>query len=166
MIEKIHFQQKVLTDQADPALYDALYYSAAVTGLNTSAMIEAGILGKPVYTIQTDAFAGGQEQTLHFHYLLARNGGMVEVAGDLRHHLGQLADGLAHPEASEARGRQFIESFVRPRGIHLPVTPIMVEEIERMGTLRKRPGREPLWHYPARYALLTLLKRRAPRSAT
>ncbi len=152
--------------QADPALYDALYYSAAVTGLNTSAMIEAGILGKPVYTIQTDAFAGGQEQTLHFHYLLARNGGMVEVAGDLRHHLGQLADGLAHPEASEARGRQFIESFVRPRGIHLPVTPIMVEEIERMGTLRKRPGREPLWHYPARYALLTLLKRCAPRSAT
>ena len=33
--------------QADPALYDALYHSAAVTGLNTSAMIEAGIPGKP-----------------------------------------------------------------------------------------------------------------------
>ncbi|MSO84127.1 MAG: hypothetical protein EXQ53_12675 [Acidobacteria bacterium] len=147
--------------QADPALYDALYYSVAVTGLNTSAMIEAGILGKPVYTIQTKEFAGGQEQTLHFHYLLARNGGLVEVADDLRQHLSQLADGLAHPEVSAARNRQFIESFIRPRGIHLPVAPIMAEEIERVAAIRKRPHRPPLWHAPARYALLATLTRRA-----
>ena len=46
---------------ADPALYDSLYHAAAVVGLNTSAMIEAGILGKSVFTIQTQEFAGGQE---------------------------------------------------------------------------------------------------------
>ena len=77
--------------QADPALYDSLYHCAAVAGLNTSAMIEAGILGKAVHTIQTAEFAGGQEQTLHFHYLLARNGGLVEVAEDLERALPQLA---------------------------------------------------------------------------
>ena len=150
--------------QADPALYDSLYHAAAVVGLNTSAMIEAGILGKAVYTIQTDEFAGGQEQTLHFHYLLASNGGLVEVAEDLPQHLRQLAEGVANPEAGRTRGRQFIESFVRPRGVDRPVAPIVVEEIERVATLRKRPQRLPLWHRPVRATLLALLKRRSPAS--
>ena len=108
--------------QADPALYDSLYHCAAVAGLNTSAMIEAGILGKAVHTIETSEFAGGQEQTLHFHYLLARNGGLVEVAGRLEDHCGQLAQSLADPSGGAARSRRFVESFVRPRGLDRPVT--------------------------------------------
>ncbi|MDA1183147.1 MAG: hypothetical protein O2930_00710 [Acidobacteria bacterium] len=154
--------------QADPALYDALYYSAAVAGLNTSAMIEAGILGKPVYAIQTQEFAGGQEQTLHFHYLLARNGGPVEVAATLHEHLLQVANGLANPEASADRIRRFIETFVRPRGLDRPVASILAEEIEHVAAIRKRPRRTPLWHYPARMALRAALTRgfgRSPKHA-
>ena len=150
--------------QADPALYDSLFHCAAVAGLNTSAMIEAGILGKSVCTIETTEFAGGQEQTLHFHYLLARNGGLVEVAEDLRQHCGQLAEALAHPEAGASRSRRFIESFVRPRGIDRPVAPIMAEEIERVAALKKQPRRTPLWHGPARRALLAALERRGSRA--
>ena len=146
--------------QADPALYDSLFHAAAVAGLNTSAMIEAGILGKSVYTIETEQFAGGQEQTLHFHYLLARNGGLVEVAADLEQHLHQLGVGLTHPESGATRSRRFVESFVRPRGIDRPVAPIVVEEIERAAALPKRPHRSPLWHYPLRRALLIALQRR------
>ena len=146
--------------QADPALYDSLYHAAAVAGLNTSAMIEAGILGKPVYTIQTDEFAGGQEETLHFHYLLARNGGLVEVARDFGEHVAQLASALADPRAGADRNRRFVETFVRPRGIDLPVAPIVVEEIERVARIRKRPQRPPVWHAPARRALLAVLRRR------
>jgi len=147
--------------QADPALYDSLHYCAAVSGLNTSAMIEAGILGKSVHTIATSEFAGGQEQTLHFHYLLARNGGLVEVAEDLRAHCRQLSEALAHPEAGAARSRQFVESFVRPQGLDRPVAPIMADEIERVAALAKRPRRAPLWHAPAQQLLLATLKRRA-----
>ena len=146
--------------QADPALYDSLHHCAAVVGLNTSAMIEAGILGKSVYTLETTEFAGGQEQTLHFHYLLARNGGLVEVAEDLRRHCGQLAEALASPDAGASRSRRFVESFIRPRGINRPVAPIMVDEIERVAALTKRPRRVPLWHGPARRALLAALTRR------
>ena len=146
--------------QADPALYDSLHHCAAVAGLNTSAMIEAGILGKSVHTIATDEFAGGQEQTLHFHYLLARNGGLVEVAADLDEHCRQLADGLENPELGRTRSLRFVESFVRPRGIDRPVSPIVVDEIERIATLAKKPRRTPLWHAPARWALLTALRRR------
>jgi len=148
--------------QADPALYDSLYHSAAVAGLNTSAMIEAGILGRSVHTIQTEEFAGGQEQTLHFHYLLAANGGLVEVAKDLHQHVCQLAESLTHPEAGAARSRQFVESFVRPRGLDQPVAPLMVDEIERVAKLPKRPRRPPIWQRPASLAMLALLKRRAP----
>ncbi len=146
--------------QADPALYDSLYHCAAVAGLNTSAMIEAGILGKSVFTIETSEFAGGQEQTLHFHYLLARNGGLVEVAEDLQQHLRQVADAVGAPEAGRLRSRRFVESFVRPRGIDRPVAPVMVDEIERVAALEKRPRRVPIWHGPARRALLAALRRR------
>jgi hypothetical protein len=147
--------------QADQALYDSLVHSAAVVGLNTSALIEAGIVGRPVYTIQTADFAGGQEQTLHFHYLLAENGGLVEQSSTIEEHIRQLAAGLAHPAAADERNRRFVESFVRPRGIDRPVAPIVVEEIEKVGGVRKRPRRPALWHYPARRALLALFRLRA-----
>jgi hypothetical protein len=147
--------------QADPALYDSLFHCVAVAGLNTSAMIEAGILGKAVHTIETSEFAGGQEQTLHFHYLLARNGGLVEVARDLKEHCGQLAQAVADPAAGAERSRRFVESFVRPRGLDRAVAPIMVEEIERVAAIEKHSHRAPLWHVPAGRALLAALKRRA-----
>jgi hypothetical protein len=150
--------------QADPALYDSLFHAAAVVGLNTSAMIEAGILGKSVYTIETEEFAGGQEQTLHFHYLLARNGGLVEVARGLDEHVRQLASALTHPSEGVERSRRFVEAFVRPHGLERPVAPILADEIERLAHIRKRARRPPVWHAPARLALLALLKRRAPRA--
>ena len=146
--------------QADPGLYDSLYHSTAVVGLNTSAMIEAGILGKPVLTINSEEFAGGQEQTLHFHYLLARNGGPVEVAPTIDDHLQQVSKALADPEPGAVRSRRFVESFVRPRGLDKPVAPIMADEIERLAQLHKRPVRPSLWHYPARRLLLTVLRKR------
>jgi hypothetical protein len=146
--------------QADPGLYDSLHHAAAVVGLNTSAMIEAGILGKPVYTINADEFAGGQEQTLHFHYLLARNGGLVEIASVMEEHLRQIGEALANPDAGKARSLGFVQSFVRPRGLDTPVAPIAADEIERLARLHKRPRRTPLWHYPARRMLLAALRRR------
>ena len=147
--------------QADPALYDSLFHCAAVVGLNTSAMIEASILGKSVHTIQTAEFAGGQDQTLHFHYLLARNGGPVEVAADLEEHCQQLGEALTDPEAGRARSLRFVESFVRPRGLEQPVAPIVADEVERAAAIRKTPSRSPFWHVPARGLLLHVLKRRA-----
>jgi hypothetical protein len=77
----------------------------------------------------------------------------------LPEHLSQIATGLAHPEASTARIQRFIEAFVRPRGLHQPVASVVAEEIERVGALKKRRGRTPLWHYPARLILRSLLTR-------
>ena len=43
-------------------------------------MIESAILGKGVFTLLDPEFAGTQEGTLHFHYLLEENGGFLHVA--------------------------------------------------------------------------------------
>ena len=71
---------------ADPTLLDTVHHSAAVVGLNTSAQLEAGILGRPVLTILAPEFEEGQQGTLHFSYLLKEHGGFVDVAPDFDVH--------------------------------------------------------------------------------
>jgi hypothetical protein len=143
------------TLNADQGLYDSLHHAAAVVGLNTSAMIEAGILGKPVHTIITDAFAGGQEQTLHFEYLRSENGGLLHESRTFDEHLRKLDGSLRDP--APERGLRFVEQFVRPRGLDTRVTPLMVEEIERAARIVKRPRRQAFWRHTAGWALRAAL---------
>lgn len=119
----------------DQLLYDTLYHSAAVVGLNTSAQIEAGIVGRPVYTILAPGFKAGQQGTLHFKYLLASDGGFVEVAATFDEHRAQLADAVAG-RYDKNRIRDFVQRFVRPAGIDRPVTPLMADAIEKMAKPR------------------------------
>lgn len=116
---------------ADQLLYDTLYHSAAVVGLNTSAQIEAGILGKPVYTILAPGFEKGQQGTLHFRYLLREDGGFVELAKDFDAHRRHLADAVAGRYDSQHIS-DFIERFIRPAGLSTPATPLLVDAIERL----------------------------------
>jgi hypothetical protein len=122
---------------ADQSLFDLLHYSAAVVGLNTSAELEAGILGKPVYTVEAADVAPGQRGSLHYHYLLAAHGGFVEAAADLREHVAQLGRGLAG-EFDPERQRAFVTAFVRPRGADLPASPVLAHEIEAFGAAAAR----------------------------
>src|ERR1041385_2840002 len=43
--------------------FDSMYHSEAVVGVNTSGMIESGIIGKPVYSIVAGEFASTQDGT-------------------------------------------------------------------------------------------------------
>ena len=115
---------------ADHSLFHTLYYSAAVVGLNTSAQLEAGIVGRPVYTLLQDEFVDGQQGTLHFKYLLKENGGFVDVAPDFEGHRRQLAAAVGGEYDRDAI-RRFTERFLRPSGLDRPATPIMVKAIER-----------------------------------
>ncbi|HEY3158459.1 MAG TPA: hypothetical protein VGJ78_05810 [Vicinamibacterales bacterium] len=117
-------------EEARNSFFDSLYYSAAVVGINTSAMIEAAILGKPVLSLMTGDFAGTQEGTLHFRYLLPENGGFLRVASTLDDHAAQLADVLRDPEVTRAQTLRFVEHFLRPHGMDKPCTPILVEALE------------------------------------
>jgi hypothetical protein len=120
--------------------FDSLYYSAAVVGVNTSAQLEAGIVGRPVFTVRAPEFAHAQEGTLHFQHLVNRESGGVLSADRLDGHLDQLAAVLRQGSNVEAQ-RRFIGEFVRPHGIDKPATPLFVEAVERIG---QAPRPEPV----------------------
>ena len=123
---------------ADVVLFDTLYHSAAIVGLNTSAEIEAAIVGRPVFTI-VDPAAKGQQGTLHFHYLLRQNDGHVELANDFDEHRAQLSDALAG-RYERARLDAFVHRFVRPHGLATPVAPLVADAIEGLATTHVRAG--------------------------
>ena len=142
------------TMNADQGLYDSLHHSAALVGLNTSAMLEASIAERAVCTVLAPEFTGGQEQTLHFHYLRRENGGPLMVARDFEEHRQHLLAVLRKPAAAEKRAKQFVGMFIRPRGRSRRVDRIMVRELEQMALAAKRPRRvAPAWQYPMRWAL-------------
>ena len=116
--------------------FDAMYHSVAVVGVNTSAQIESGIVGRPVCTIQAREFEGQQEGTLHFQHLKNVNGGLLNVAADLPEHLVQVSRILADPDGYAVRSRAFIEGFVRPHGLSTPAAEIFVREVTKAAALR------------------------------
>jgi FkbM family methyltransferase len=121
------------TDMATPqGLYESIVHSDAVVGLNTTAELEAGIVGRPVFTVVADDSAiDGQSGTLHFHYLTKEQGGFVSSAPSFAAHLLQLDAALSRPPDPRVI-RQFIQSFLRPHGIDRPVAPIFAETLERL----------------------------------
>ena len=116
---------------ADQALYDQLAHADAVVGLNTSAQIEAAILGKPVLTFAAGELAPGQEGSVHFFYLLEGGGGPVGYAETLAEHAAQLRRTLAGGYDRDAIAA-FVRDFVRPHGVDRPVAPIVAEAILRL----------------------------------
>jgi hypothetical protein len=124
-------------DRAD--YFDSLAHSVAVVGINTSAMIEAAVVGRSVLTVTAHDFDDTQMGTLHFRYLVPEGGGFVLAARSLDEHIDQLADVLRDTRATSAQVRGFVRRFVRPHGLDRPATPILVEAIERFSTLAPEP---------------------------
>jgi len=114
-----------VSDEARMRYFHSLYYSDAVVGLNTTSMIEAAILDKPVLSIRVPGSAEVR-QTVHFAHI---EQGLVTVAPGLDTHVQQLADVLTGA-APRHRSREFVESFVRPRGLDRPAGVWMAELIE------------------------------------
>ena len=125
--------------------FDSLYHSVAAIGINTSAQIEAGIVGRPVYSIRAAEYITTQEGTLHFHYLLPENGGFLRVAHSLDEHEVQLAEVLQNPALVREQTERFVASFIRPHGLDVACTPLLAGAIERAGReTAAAPQREAL----------------------
>ena len=120
--------------------FDSMYYSEAVAGLNTSAFIEAAIVGKPVYTVLLPEFHESQGGTLHFPYLLNVGGGLLHAARDMDAHMADLAAALRDPAAGAERSRRFVAAFVRPHGLDTKATDRFVDAIE---DLMRQPAPAP-----------------------
>jgi hypothetical protein len=142
--------------------FDSMYYSAGAVGLNTSAFLEAAVVGKPVHTVLVDEISrDNQEGTIHFHYLLDLNGGLLRVARSLDEHVGILAASLAGDGGGDPKAARFVEAFIRPFGRDVPATPKFVEAIEALGraprqTSRARRAGDLLWRIPMYPLVLAL----------
>ena len=144
-------------DQASRADYfDSMYYSAAVVGLNTSALVEAAIVDRPVCTILLPEFRDNQEGTFHFHHLLTVGDGFLNTARTLDEHARQL--GALLSDGAGRSNRRFVEQFIRPRGTHVAATPVFIESLERLAvTALPAPQRTSRWALllrPVVYALV------------
>ena len=147
----------------DQELFDSIVHAHAVVGLNTSAMLEAAVVGRPVHTLVMPGFDEGQVGTIHFHYLVEAYGGLATIARDFDEHHRQLSMVLRGEPVSTDRSRRFAGQFLRPRGVDRAVSPILADEIERAAAIRKRPHTGSPRHAPLRAALRTWLHRRASR---
>jgi hypothetical protein len=112
--------------------FDSLFHSAAVVGLNTSALVEAAIVDRPVFTVLAPEFRDNQEGTFHFRHLLNGGDGFLTAARTLDQHVTQLAT-IARGNAP-SRNAAFVERFIRPAGRAVPATDVFVDVVTRLGS--------------------------------
>lgn len=117
--------------------FDSLCHADAVVGLNTSVMIEATILGKPVLTFLGHAATETQTANLHFRYLVERGG--VQGATSLSAHARQLAEALADPAKARGRRDRFVIDFIRPRGLHAEASAALAQRLGALVRSREAP---------------------------
>jgi hypothetical protein len=103
--------------------------AAAVVGINTSAQLEAAIVGRPVFTIRAPEFAHAQEGTLHFQHLLQSKAAWSRARRRFDAHVRQLERTLSGAFDREAQ-RRFVRAFIRPRGLDAPAAPAFVDAVE------------------------------------
>jgi hypothetical protein len=118
---------------AKSEFFDSMHHSTLVVGVNTSGLIEAGILGKPVHTVLFDEMTETQEGTLHFHHLAAAENGLLHVSADLDEHVARLAAALREDPIDATRSKKFVEWFVRPLDLKSLPTEVCAGAIEKLG---------------------------------
>lgn len=130
-------------DQAANDYFNSICHSRAVVGINSSGLIEAGIIGRPVLTMLDPEFTATQEGTIHFHHLMKVGGGLLRAARSWPEHAAQLREALAQSaeDAREASVR-FVQEFIRPHGLGVAATPRLVENLTALAekTVKPRPG--------------------------
>jgi hypothetical protein len=117
--------------EAKDDYFESMFYSAAVAGLNTSAFLEAAIVGRPVYTVMLPEYRENQEGTLHFPYLLDVAGGLLHASRSLNAHLTDLRGALLEPATAAERSVRFVKAFIRPHGLEVSATARFIDVVKR-----------------------------------
>ena len=133
--------------------FESLYYSHAVVGLNTSAFLEAAIVGRPVHTILLPEYYEYQEGTRHFRYLLTVGGGLLQAGLSFTEHHRLLAAALRRPADAPSEHERFVTAFIRPHGIATLATPVFCDALDEL-LAAPAPSPQPT---PWRYRLLRVM---------
>ena len=126
--------------------FDSLHHASATVGLNTSAMIEAAIVGRPVHTVLLPEFRDSQEGTVHFRYLLEGPDALLRATRTLDEHAREVAATLEGRCADPERSARFVRAFVRPGPGDVPATVRFVDALETLAALPAPPSQAaPAW---------------------
>jgi hypothetical protein len=126
-----------VTDAARADYFDSIYHCAAVVGINTSAMLEAGIVGRQCFTVLDPDVAESQEGMLHFGHLTAGN--FLMTAQGFEQHIAQLGQAVGGANAGAGQRERFIAEFLRPLGRGRPATPVVAGIIEQTAQRKAEP---------------------------
>ena len=116
---------------------DSVGHSAAVMGINTTAMLEAAALDKPVLTVLDDDLSVGQAERIHFHYLTSVAGGLVTVANNMDEHTEHLSAILSGDSRFSRKSRRFSKAFLRPPWPHRSPVKAFQRAVERLARSRR-----------------------------
>ncbi len=95
--------------------FDTIYHSIATVGINTSGMIDAVILNKPVVAFMVDEYKNTQELALHFQHLVKND--VIETVKSLQE-LSKIISLLAKGIDKKKKQRiKFVKKFIRPFGL-------------------------------------------------
>lgn len=118
---------------------NSIRHSLAVVGINTSAMVEAAIIDRPVMTIADGSYSDTQAGTLHFRHL--QRYGFLIHSESITEFLNKL-DRLHQEDAelitqSHEGNRRFVSDYIRPRGIEQPAAKFWADAVEAVFVGRK-----------------------------
>jgi len=115
-------------EEGQKIFYDTLYHSVAVVGINTSAMLDAVIMGKPVIALYRDSYVSIQVEMHHFKSLLEEQVvDLVKTPKETRNAIRNIIEG--RDKRKEYRER-FIKDYLRPRGLTVFAGESVANEVE------------------------------------
>jgi hypothetical protein len=113
-----------------------------VVGINTSALVEAAVVGRGVHVLLAKPYRAIQEDCPHFQHLRTVGGGLIAETDSMDEHASGLAAALRgdDSEAAAERARSFVASFIRPHGLDRPATPFLVDALRELAASDKAPA--------------------------
>ena len=122
-------QECLRQDEHGEQLYfDVVSRSRAIVGINTTAMLEGALVGRPVFTVVAPEFARTQGSLPHFENLAGA--GFVSLAATMDAHVAQLALVCEQPDTCGGGPNPAALAFVRSGAG--PATTTFVDTLERL----------------------------------
>jgi len=119
------------SEESQIDFFNSLVHCEAAVGINTSGMVDAVIVDRPVLTVLTKTYEKTQAMAEHFQLLINSNVlGVSRSPSECIDLLAGLMHGLKDPQ-KEAR-RRFVEKYIRPLGIDVPAGLIAAAAIEEL----------------------------------
>jgi hypothetical protein len=114
-------------DDAAALFMSVLTHAFAVVGINTSGLIDAIALDRPIYSVMTDQYTDTHLSAAHFRHLVAGNA--ITIASDADDLVKLLGAELKGKDKRKAARREFVRRFLRPRGMEVPAGTIAARAI-------------------------------------